>query len=348
MNQTLTALDGVKVGHASQHDDLTGVTIVVFDRDLPIATRCYGGSPGTFNTDAFDASRGGERGHAIFVAGGSYTGLQSASEIMRELIAQGIGYKTSAIVNPAVTGAIVMDLGVRMAEFNPDLAAQALQSATQAPSPAGNVGAGTGTAVGKFYYPEHGQVFAGMKAGVGNARVDLGNSAFVVALTVVNALGNVIQKDGTVLAGNRSDREGIAIESFLDVSEHFSGESNTTISIVGTNVALKHPADYERVAHLASQGQVRAINPLNLGPDGDTVFVFSTEELSSLVAFDAGEQIRGSNWPSLDVDLVGQAAAEAVQKSIYDGCRSAESVSIERFRDGTTALNGVVPSCRDI
>lgn len=348
MNQTLTALDGVRVGHASRRDDLTGVTVVVFDRDLPIATCCYGGTPGTFNTDAFDASRGGERGHAIFVAGGSYTGLQSASEITRELVSQNIGYKTFAIVNPAVTGAIVMDLGVRMADFNPELAAQAMQHATHEPSPAGNVGAGTGASVGKFYYPERGQIFAGMKAGIGNARVDLENGAFVVALTVVNALGNVVQKDGAVLAGNRSDREGVTIESFLDVPEHFSGGSNTTISIVGTNVALKHPSDYERVAHLASQGQVRAINPVNLGPDGDTVFVFSTEAISDLVPPDAGEQIRGSSWPSLAVDLVGQAAALAVQESIYDGCRRAESITIDRFRDGTTALNGVVPSWRDI
>lgn len=340
-NATLTALKGVRVGHAGDTNALTGITVVVFDRDFPVATRCYGGSPGTFNTDALDGGRNGARAHAIFVSGGSYTGLQSGTEIMKGLIDTGVGYETHRIVNPCVTGAIVMDLGVRVARFNPTLASAALENAHTGSIERGNVGAGTGTAVGKFHYLDRGRVFAGMKAGVGCARVDLSDGAFVVALSVVNALGNVIDRNGSVLAGNRSGKEDAVFDSFLDIQDHVSDGTNTTISIVGTNVALRHSTDYERVAHIASHGHVRAINPVNLSPDGDTVFVFSTEEISPLVPDDAGQQVRGSAWSQLDIDLVGQAGAEAVQDSIYDACRSAQSIPFPG------ALNDIVPSCND-
>ena len=344
MNVTLTALRGVRVGHATDHDMLTGVTVLTFDGDVPVATCCHGGSPGTFNTDPFDAGRNaGRRAQSIFISGGSYAGLQSGAEIMRELIAQGIGFQNHAMVNPCVTGAIVMDLGVRVGQFDPALAAEALANATTKPVQRGDVGAGTGTAVGKFFYPEEGRVFAGMKAGVGCARVDLGGGGIVVALSVVNALGNIVARDGSILAGNRSTRPDTPFESFLDRGRHAQSDgTNTTISVVGTNVALPQSSDYDRVAHLASHGHVRAINPVNLEPDGDTVFVFSTEEISSIVPPDADLRWRGAEWRQLVVDLVGQAAAEAVQDSIYDACHAAETTPFGN------ALDGVVPSCHDL
>jgi L-aminopeptidase/D-esterase-like protein len=86
---------------------------------------------------------------------------------------------------------------------------------------------------------------------------------------------------------------------------------------------------------------VRAINPINLSIDGDTVFVFSTEEVPDLFPDCIGNKLRRSSWPHLDVDVVGQAAAEAVQESIYDACYSAETISF------AVALDGVVPSCRN-
>ena len=102
------------------------------------------------------------------MAGGSYTGLQAGAEITRRLIAEGVGFDTFAIVNPGVTGAIVTDLGVRVGPFDPASAGEALAAATTAPAERGNAGAGTGTTVGKFWYPETaaGRPFARMKAGV--------------------------------------------------------------------------------------------------------------------------------------------------------------------------------------
>jgi L-aminopeptidase/D-esterase-like protein len=155
----------------------------------------------------------------------------------------------------------------------------------------------------------------------------------------VNAVGNVVGRDGTVLAGNRKvDSDGF--ESFLGAAEYFADPANTTISIVGTNVKLPHAADYERVAHIATHGQVRAINPVNLAIDGDTVFVFSTEEVDDVFPDGVGNRLRGSSWPHLDVDVVAQVATKAVQESIYDACLAAESIE---FPD---ALDGVIPGCQ--
>src|SRR6266403_1517401 len=99
MNSTLTALKGVNVGHSTHLDKLTGVTVVIFDKDLPVAYTSYGGSPGTFNTDAFRNGRSDNRAHAIFISGGSWTGLQTGGEVMKRLIEKEIGYKLQKIIN---------------------------------------------------------------------------------------------------------------------------------------------------------------------------------------------------------------------------------------------------------
>ncbi len=340
MNATLTALSGVKVGHATRPEKHTGVTVVLFDEPLPVAYACYGGSPGTLNTDALRGDRAGAKANAIFISGGSWAGLQSGARIASDLIEMGKGFKLHKIINPNVTGAIVLDLGTRVEQFDPNIASEAVRDASTNAVPRGNVGAGTGTAVGKFRYANQGTTIAGMKAGVGCARVDLPNGAFVTCLSVVNAVGNVVNRDGSVLAGNRK-LDGEGFETFLGAAEYFADPANTTISIVGTNVALPNASAYERVAHVATHGQIRAINPVNLAIDGDTVFVFSTEEVSDVFPEGVGNRLRDSSWPNLDIDVVGQAAAEAVQESIYDACRSAEGIEFD------SALDGVIPSCSD-
>lgn len=341
-NNTLTALPGITVGHSTHLDKLTGATVVIFDRDLPVAYKSYGGSTGTFNTDTFQNGKAGSRANAIFIAGGSWSGLQASGAIMERFIEKNIGYRVFKIVNPNLTGAIVFDLGTRIDKFDPRYGREAVDNASAKPVERGNVGAGTGTSVGKFRYFDDGKLFAGMKAGVGSSRVDLGNGAMVCVLSVVNAVGNIVLPDSSILAGNRDvvhDGEFLTFEGFSDCVTQ--KETNTTITIVGTNVNLHTRENYERVAHLATHGQVRAINPVNTALDGDTVFVFSTEELDSFMFPDATSKARPGYWQNLDVDIVGQAAAQAVQQSIYDACRSAQTIEFGG------AHKGVVPSTKD-
>jgi L-aminopeptidase/D-esterase-like protein len=331
-NQTLTALTGVKVGHSTQMDKLTGCTVVAFDRDLPVAYTAYGGASSTFNTDLLRNGKSYFRRHGLFIAGGCLPGLMSASAIMERMIEDRVGDRSANIINPSISGAIVYDLGTRIAQFHADYGREAYDNASDQPVLNGNVGAGTGTTVGKFHYLEEGRTFPGMKAGIGSARVDLGNGVMVCALSVVNAVGNIVLPNGTILAGNRGENKPIlTYEEIDDITTEDT--MNTTISIVGINVDLHTRENYERIAHLASHGHVRAIYPVHTSIDGDVVFVFSTEEVTV--------PTKRPNWPNAEVDKIGNAAATAVQESIYNACREAESIS---FKGG---YKDKVPSCKE-
>lgn len=339
MNNTLTALNGVMVGHATHLDKLTGCTVVLFDRDYPVAYKCYGGAPGTFNTDSLQNGRSFFRKQGIFIAGGSNLGLGSATEIMKVMVDRGLGRKRAKTVNPSIVGAIVFDLGMFIAQYDPKYAKEAVMDASADPVEGGNVGAGAGTSVGKFQFLENGAKNGGMKAGVGSARINLPNGITVCALSVVNALGNVVRPDGTILAGNRDEKK--KFKTFDETTEFVTNAcANTTISVVGINIDMKTRENYERVAHIATHGQVRAVKPVHTSIDGDTVFVFSTEEKNSILN-KTGRYFETPDWPYFSVDIIGQTAARAVQESIYDACLKAETVNFEN------GYKGIIPSVKD-
>jgi L-aminopeptidase/D-esterase len=343
-NKTLTALNGVRVGHATHLDKLTGCTVILFDKPYSVAYKAHGGAVGSFNTEALRSGKTDYKENGIFIAGGSNTGLMSAAEIMECLRNDKFGSRSGAnndIYNPSVTGAIVYDQGMSVAPYDPKYGREAYSNATDEPVQSGNVGAGTGTSVGKFRWVEGGTKTGAMKAGVGSARVDLGGGIVVCALSVVNALGNVVLPDGQILAGNRD--ENTTFKSYDDLTDFVTNnKSNTTISVVGINVDLKSKEHYEKLAHLASHGQVRAINPVHTSSDGDTVFVFSTAELKNPLNDYAKYFKETDDDIHFQVDIIGSAAAKAVQESIYDACRQAETIQFSQ------AYKGVIPAAKDI
>ena len=68
--------------------------------------------------------------------------------------------------------------------------------------------------------------------------------------------------------------------------------------------------------------------------------MFSTEEVD-LHLSQTGKAIEQGDWYKITVDLIAQAAAKAVQESIYDACRSSETIEFNG------AFNGVIPSMND-
>ena len=339
-NTTLTALPGVRVGHATHLDKLTGCTAIMFDKRLTVAFQSYGGGAGGYNTEGLQSGKTNYKLNGIFVTGGSGTGLMGATSIMECLRADGRGSRSGpdgGIVNPSVTGAAIYDLGMDIAPYDAEYGAEAYRNATDAPVVGGNVGAGTGAAVGKFLWLDGGAKVGAMKGGIGSARVDVGGGIIVTAMTVVNAMGNVVLPDGSVLAGNR-DGEG-GFKRFEDVGDRVTRNlQNTTITVVGINVDLGSTEHYEKVAHLASHGQVRAINPVHTSGDGDSIFVFSTAELRNPLNADGPLFTTGTSDIHLQVDILGHAAATAVQESIYDACRQAKTVAFD------AAYGGIVPA----
>ncbi len=338
-NNSLTAIRGVKVGHSTHPDKLTGCTFISFDEEYPVAYKSYGGAPGTYATENLNNGMSFALRNGLFIAGGSLNGLTSAASIIDRLVQKKSGLKVGNTWLPAISGAIVWDLGVEISQYDFNYGKEAVDNLSNEPVKNGNVGAGTGTTVGKFQYLEKGISSGAMKSGVGSARVDLGNGIMICALSVVNALGNIVNRDGTVLAGNRNEEGGFT--DFDEVGNFVTTKkSNTTISVVGINVDLKNREAYERIAHFGAQGQIRAINPVQTSIDGDTVFVFSSKEISNpLNSF--GKYWQTPAWPEFTIDMIGYVASKAVQLSIYDACTSAETI------DFKGAYKGIIPSAAD-
>lgn len=343
MNNTLTALSGVKVGHSTYLDKLTGCTVILFDRPYTVGFKAYGGSVGAFNTEGLRSEKTSYKEHGIFIAGGSTTGLAAGSEILNCLREDKVGHKTGiteAIYNPSISGTIVFDQGMYIAPFDPVYGRKAYQNATYDPVQNGNVGAGTGASVGKFHWLLNGTRTGAMKAGVGNARVDLENGITVCAMSIVNPSGNIIQRDGEIMAGNREVHK--KFKQYEDMVDFVTNDrSNTTISVVGINVDLGSKEHYSVLAHLASHGQVRSINPVNTSSDGDSVFVFSTDEIKNPLNRMAEYFKETDDTRFFLIDIIGHAAAKAVQDSIYDAVSSAETVPFE------LGYKGIIPSVKD-
>ena len=301
-NGTITAVRGVRVGHATNLRARTGCTVVLCMTGASAGVDVRGFAPGTRETDAIRPGRLVGKAHGILLTGGSAFGLDAASGVMRFLEEQGCGFPTAHGVVPIVPAAVIYDLGVGDSRVRPDRAMgyRACKAASDAPVPTGRVGAGTGATVGKApgLSPSDG--------GIGSACARLPNGATVGALVVVNAVGKVVDPaTGETVAGGRDTTAGGMIEARAKTPEArgtaMSG-TNTTIGVVATDAGLS-PADANTVAAMAHDGLARAIHPSHTLRDGDTLFALSTGKRKA------------------DVNAVGILAAEVVTQAILDAVR---------------------------
>ena len=197
---------------------------------------------------------------------------------------------------PIVPAAVIFDLGIGDAKVRPDreMGYQACLNATDEPVAMGAIGAGTGATVGKApgVTPSPG--------GIGSACVRLESGLTVVAITVVNALGNIIHPTtGEILAGGRENDDFADIAARLSDADLVQG-TNTTIGVVATNAALS-VAEANRVSEMAHDGMARAIHPAHTMFDGDTLFALAI----------------GTHTESR-VNSVGILAAEVVAEAIVN------------------------------
>jgi L-aminopeptidase/D-esterase-like protein len=136
MNDTLTAVPGLRVGHYTDLEHATGCTVVLCPPGTVGGVDVRGGAPGTRETDLLRSENYVEEVNAVFLSGGSAYGLAVGSGVMRYLEAQGQGYRSArGFVVPIVPGAILMDLGVG-SSVRPDENSgyAACEAATDAPS----------------------------------------------------------------------------------------------------------------------------------------------------------------------------------------------------------------------
>jgi L-aminopeptidase/D-esterase-like protein len=314
LEQGLTAIAGLKVGHYTFAERPTGCTVVVAAKGAVAGVDVRGGSPGTRETDLLDPVNTVQQVHAIVLAGGSAFGLDAASGVMRWLEEKGIGLETRGGLVPIVPAAILFDLGVGDGRLRPtaECGYKAAAAATDGPVAEGNVGAGAGATVGKLMGPGR-----AMKGGLGSAALAFPDGLRVAALVVVNAVGDVVDPGtGRVVAGVRTlDGRGLADARVLLRSgalapppERPRTGENTTIGVVATNARLTK-AEATKVAQMAHDGLARALWPAHLPSDGDTVFALATGEHAKT-----------------DVGTVGALAAEAVKEAIVRAARAAKGL----------------------
>ncbi|MGV9311892.1 P1 family peptidase [Streptomyces sp. NPDC003691] len=265
---------GVEVGTADYAEGPTGVTVVHVPAGARMAIDDRGGAIGlTYGADAF--------AHAVCLAGGSLYGLGAAPGVANELLAR-VGNDVNWHRLQCVAGAIIYDFSARSNAVAPDaaLGRAALRAARHGEFPVGRCGAGASASVGKVEYSR--TEFAGQGAAfrqIGDIRI--------LAATVINAVGVIVDRDGTVLRGNYDSTTGTRSLPQLDYEEAFAKNpadvpatmpGNTTISVLVTNVRL----DDRELAHFGRQvhgSMNRGIQPFHTNMDGDTLFTLTTDEV---------------------------------------------------------------------
>lgn len=301
---SITHVPGIRVGHASDYDAITGCTVVLCEQGAIGGVDVRGSATGTQELDVLNPLHVTTQIHGICLAGGSAFGLEAASGVRRWLERKGIGYQTGAAKVPLVPGAILYDLGIGRSDVRPgrEMGEAGAENATTDPVTEGCVGAGTGATVGKALGMKN-----AMKAGVGSWSSKLGNNVVVGALAAVNALGDVVQpRSRTIVAGARvkPDSREFADGSKVLRERRAQAAGNTTLVVVATNAKLTKP-QATKLAQLAQHGMVQAISPVHTVYDGDIIFALST----------GSEQA--------DFTALGITAAEVVAESIVRAALSA-------------------------
>jgi L-aminopeptidase/D-esterase-like protein len=148
----ITDIKGVKVGHATDLEGITGCTVILVESGAVAGVDQRGGSPGTREIALLNPINQVDKVHGILLAGGSAFGLDAASGVVRFLEEQGVGYPTGAARVPIIPAAILFDLAIGNPDSRPtpEMGYEASAAATSSPPEQGSVGAGTGATVGKL------------------------------------------------------------------------------------------------------------------------------------------------------------------------------------------------------
>jgi len=309
----LTDVEGLKVGHSTDHRRPTGCTVVLCEQGAVAGVDVRGGAPGTRETDLLNPVNIVQQIHGLVLSGGSSFGLDTATGVMRYLDEKKIGYPMSPVIRvPTVPAAIIYDLEVGNWKVRPDAEAgyKASVAASGERVEEGNVGAGAGATIGKLF----GSKWA-MKSGLGTASLQIGKTGLVVAaLVVVNAVGDVYdRRTGSILAGARAEDGKGYRNTIARIREGYAviaqPGKNTTVGVIATNARLSKD-QATKVAQMAHDGYARAINPVHTPYDGDTIFALATGTFSETV----------------ETLAMGALAAEAMSEAIARAVRCAKGI----------------------
>lgn len=285
MNQTITAIPGIEVGHWTDADNGTGCTVVVLPEPNVITAEVRGAAPGTREYALLQKGMRVEQAQAILLTGGSSFGLAAADGVVRGLVSDGRGHRTPFGRVPIVPAAVLFDLGPddHGIRPGPDQGEAAYRAATAAAVQCGSVGAGTGATVAKWRGLEHLE-----KGGVGSACASVG-PAGVGVLAAVNAVGDIFTVRGDPITGGDHVPGGPGIMP--------SAFSNTTLIVVATDAKLSR-IELTWLGVRAHDALAVCVRPAHTRFDGDIAFAVSCGDLEG------------------DVDHLAEAAFEATAAAI--------------------------------
>ena len=281
MNALSPFVPGVAVGHGYAYGGHTGCTVVLGPFRAAVEVR--GMATGSRELGVLDPHHLVPEVDAILLGGGSAFGLDAAHGVVEWLAEHGRGYDTGIVPVPIVPAAVIFDLHAHATRPDSETGRAACEAAVEGTPIEGRVGAGTGATVGKIAGPS-----GSMPGGLGAWSTEHG-AYRVGALAVVNALGDVLDGSGVIVAGARSP-EGVFLDTaaLLQKSGGGAGEmaqvvagTNTTLAVVATDAPLSR-VDLGRVARMATNALARRISPVHTPFDGDVVFAVSTSERAAL------------------------------------------------------------------
>jgi L-aminopeptidase/D-esterase-like protein len=269
-----------------------------------------GGGPGTRETDVISALAGPHDVTAVLLTGGSAFGLAAADGVAKWCEEHGLGHETPGGRVPLVPAAVLYDLAEGRPDVRPgpDAGYAACDEAKEGVPQRGRVGAGSGAAVAKLLGRE-----AGTPAGIGFAVAELASGETVAVVAAVNAMGDVIDSDGSLLAGPRGEdgkpiRTAEAIIRMTELPRWARAErESTTLACICTDASLDK-SGCGLVARMASAGIARAVDPVFTPHDGDVVFALSS-----------GTGRQGLLTPLAVGTLAATLTAEAIRDAVRSG-----------------------------
>jgi len=308
----LTDIEGIKVGHASDFDALTGCTAILCPAGAVAGVDARGGGTGTAEFDTMSPLHVTDAVHGVVLAGGSAFGLEAASGVRRYLAQHNAGFKTTYGVVPIVPSAILYDLGIGKAHVRPsrEMGEAAAAAATSNAVVEGCVGAGTGATVGKLF-----GMSRAMKSGIGSATVWLDGpfaGVRVGAIAAVNAFGDIFDPESNeLIAGARESEKSMdLVNTSLQLKRGSTWNyqrQNTTLGVVATNAKLTK-VQANKLAQLAQIGLTQTVRPAHTMFDGDMVIAMS------------------HGTAEADLHALGIAAAEALAMAIVRAVKLAKSM----------------------
>jgi L-aminopeptidase/D-esterase-like protein len=283
--------EGFRVGHLTDAAAGTGCTVILPPAGNVCSCEIRGSSPGSRELELLHPDRRLTEIHALLLTGGSAFGLAAAQGVVDWLEERGIGYATPVATIPIVPAAVIFDLAVATRRPGPADGYAACEAAVEGEIATGRVGAGTGATVGKWAGLEH-RVPGGL--GVAEASQD---GATVHALAVVNAVGDVLAPDGSVLAGTRAPEP-----TYVPPLTSQGGLPTNTVLVALTLRARLDKREVRWLAARAADGVTRTVRPAHTRYDGDVAFALAAPP--------------GPDDPAANVDLLGYLATEAVAAAV--------------------------------